>query len=258
MAGLERDLLEAFRLEYRQLVGLDDAVAGDGVLEGSVRQLDEDAVALAQSGDVSERGAVRRPVARDVDELALTGHLRAEVSARPALERVGVGAVDHDLGEAEARDAQPCDRVATFYLPPPEGRVATQALADLGRGCRSNHLGPIVPLQLLLEAPREAALIAAVEHRGEGVLPLPDRDRPREHEHACGDHQGAQNSDEPLHRPSCASCVAAVVRRTTRSGGRGPRARALEYGAYRPAVSAVSCAAAAHQTTARITAIQGT
>ena len=224
VAGLERELLVALRLEHGGLRRLDDPVAGDRVLERRVRELHEDAVALAQLVDPGERRAVGRPVPRDVDELSLARHPRLQVAARAALERVGVGAVDDHLVQAEPRDPQPGDRVPSLQAPAPLDRAAGERLAHVDGG-RCGAGRPSL-LQLAVEALRQLTLVVVVQRRGERVFPPPDRERPGERADAGDDHQRAEDAEEPSHQRSTASrCSCGGLRRdaSTRANARGPR-----------------------------------
>src|SRR5213080_3522175 len=58
----------ARRAEHRQVVGRDDAVAGDSVDERRIRHPQRHAVAAPEAVDVRERGEIRRSVSCDVDE----------------------------------------------------------------------------------------------------------------------------------------------------------------------------------------------
>ena len=104
MAGLEDELLAIVRLENREIVVVDDAMARHAVLDRAVRELDRDRVAGLELIDVRERRAVRRSVPGDVDELALSRHERLAVPARPAPQVAGVRPVDDDDAEPEPRN----------------------------------------------------------------------------------------------------------------------------------------------------------
>ena len=73
VTGLQGDLLASRRLEALDIAGGDDHVARHAVDERPVRDFEPDFVTLAEPIDPRERRAVRRPVASDVDQLALAG-----------------------------------------------------------------------------------------------------------------------------------------------------------------------------------------
>ena len=101
------------RAQYREILVVDDRVPGDAYCELPVRH--RRAMTRSprlQAVDPRERRAVRRAVARDVRQLALAGHERLPVEARPALERTRRRAVDDDHVEAEVRDRDAPDRAA--------------------------------------------------------------------------------------------------------------------------------------------------
>ena len=104
MTGLEDELLAIVRLENRQIVVVDDAMARHAVLDGAVRELDRDRVAGLESIDVRERRAVRRSVSRDVDELALSRHERLTMPARPAPQVARIRPVDDNDADPEPRN----------------------------------------------------------------------------------------------------------------------------------------------------------
>jgi hypothetical protein len=135
VAGLKDQLLVVVRLQHGEVVGVDDAVAGDLVVEGRVRQLEGDGIAGAEAVDVGERRQVRRPVAGDVDELTLARYVGVHLAARPLCQVVVRGAVDDDRLEAEAGDDHPADRLALLQRQPVGGRIGGDArlLRLLGR-----------------------------------------------------------------------------------------------------------------------------
>jgi hypothetical protein len=199
VTSLERELLSTLGLEHGEVGRLDDSVSGDRVLEGGVGKLEKDAIALAEAVDAREVGAVGRPMAGDIDELALTGHRSAEIPAGATLQRVGVGAVDDDHVEVESRHPEPCDRIASLRRASPRLRVPLEPAAALRRRDSDAQRSRPNAVERSLEILVELALLEPVEHTRERILPLPNGNRPREHADAGDDHERSEDADEAPH-----------------------------------------------------------
>ena len=101
----------------RHVVGIDRALAGDGVDEVGVGHVQHDRVAAAQFVDVAERRQERRAVPGDRGRAAEPGEARAGVGPRRVdagtlLEFFGAGALDDDEVGTDARDVDAADSAA--------------------------------------------------------------------------------------------------------------------------------------------------
>src|SRR5688500_11266513 len=102
MAGGEDKGLEAALADHGPVVVRDDLVLEHAVVEGAVRDLDDDLVAAVELVDVAEGRAEGRAVARNRDRLAEPGEGRLLVVAGPAREVARPArSVDEDRVDAE-------------------------------------------------------------------------------------------------------------------------------------------------------------
>src|SRR5919201_416032 len=234
VASLELDDLAARGAEHREIGRLDDAVVRDGVDELPVRDLDRDPVAGPHRVDVRERRQVGRAVSGDVKEPVLTGHERAQVAARPLLQRLVIGAIDEDHVHAHARHADAADRLPARRIEPVAACLAGD-VAPLG-GERGRRDGRVLErLEAMPVLSRQLVLAPLRVEGGERVLPLPHDDRPDERERAGDDQDRSKDAGPAAHQPSSASATSSgarvrrrwtaryVRRKTRRTGPRGGR-----------------------------------
>ena len=156
-------------------------------------------------------------MAGDVDEAVLARHERARVAAGALLQRLVIGPVDEHHLQADAADrrsgrsrcpgcsALPEPRSLPSRSPPLCGEVDRRSCVGRNAAsCRS--------------AAREPTLLPVRVDRREGVLPVPDSDRPGERQDARDDHQACREI-------RAARRISAVLTRAGRSVRAPPSAR---------------------------------
>jgi hypothetical protein len=187
---------------------------GCAVDERRVRHLDADRIARADRVDVRKRREVCRPVSCDVDEPVLARHEATQVTARPLLQRLVVGAVHDHHPQPDPADRDAADRLPALRVAAEASGVRGDRVTLGGEVGSVGAVGRAVGGELSVDALGELVLLPVRIERGDRVLPPPD-------DHHPGD---AQDAGDDQHRPE-RSCEPSHLSRVTR--GAAPRIRQL-------------------------------
>ena len=200
--------------DHRQLAGLDDARLLHLVGEAPVGHLDRDRVTGAHVIDVSQRGGVRRAMARDRDRAGRARKRRLVVDPGALAQRGGVRSVDDDEARVDRRDADA-----------PDGRAAIGSALQRAGEKRHPAAVALQRLQRLTLAPAGGSALERAQVVAEAILHDPGVDPrdgllPGERQARIGKQQRAGDDQHRGQRAQPAPCSRAHRFRPRQRGER--------------------------------------
>lgn len=167
------------------------AVVDEDPLQGG----DDDGVSDLHSIEVVEGVAVGRAVARNGGVASLARHRGADVVARSLAQVRGVGALDHDLVDADDRDADVADRFALGRVLRAGGRDGRAGRELVERGRVGQGLPDLLVVGLLDEGVAQDGLAVGLLNGGAPDLVR----REQEDDDAQPDQDPSDDVDRPAH-----------------------------------------------------------